>query len=150
DDHSWVTPFVLPSTGASNLNSDDISSLVAFGGNKIGVMWSNQTDSAMYFAYHVDGAADTSWTAVPAVRSRNYGDDHINLRSLQSDASGRVFAVTKTSLNDLSPANPADPLVLLFIYTPGQAWVRQPVWQVSDAVTRPILVLDQSNTRIRS
>jgi hypothetical protein len=146
DDHSWATPFVLPVAGASTLNSDDISSLVAFGGNKIGVMWSNHTDSTMYFAYHVDGAADSSWTANPAISSPLYADDHINLKSLQSDGSGRVFAVTKTSLNDPANPNPNDPLVLLSVFTPAAGWATYPVWRVSDGVTRPILFIDQSNS----
>ena len=145
DDHSWATPFVLPVTGASTLSSDDISSVVAFGGNKIGLMWSNQTDSTMYFAYHLDGAADSSWTANPALSSPLYADDHINLKSLQSDGSGRVFAVTKTSLNDPANPNPNDPLVLLSVFTPGAGWATYPVWRVSDGVTRPILFIDESN-----
>jgi hypothetical protein len=145
DDHSWATPFVLPVAGASTLSSDDISSVVAFGGNKIGLMWSNQTDSTMYFAYHLDGAADSSWTANPALSSPLYADDHINLKSLQSDGSGRVFAVTKTSLNDPANPNPNDPLVLLSVFTPGAGWATYPVWRVSDGVTRPILFIDESN-----
>jgi hypothetical protein len=146
DDHSWTTPFVLPVAGASTLSSDDISSLVAFGGNKIGLMWSNQTDSTMYFASHLDGAADSSWTANPALSSPLYADDHINLKSLQSDGSGRVFAVTKTSLNDPATPNPNDPLILLSVFTPGAGWASYPVWRVSDGVTRPILFIDVSNS----
>jgi hypothetical protein len=145
DDHVWSTPVVVPTTGASNLSSDDISSLVAFAGNKIGIMWSNQNDSAMYFAYHVDGASDSSWTTSAAVNSPKYADDHINIKSLQSDGSGRVFAVTKTSRNDLSPANPDDPLVLLFVFSTSTGWSSSPVWRVSNGVTRPMLLIDESN-----
>jgi hypothetical protein len=100
----------------------------------------------MYFAYHVDGAADSSWTANPAISSPLYADDHINLKSLQSDGSGRVFAVTKTSLNDPANPNPNDPLVLLSVFTPAAGWATYPVWRVSDGVTRPILFIDQSNS----
>ncbi len=145
DDHNWVAPFVLPVNGASTLSSDDISSLVAFGGNKIGVMWSNQNTSTMYFAYHFDGAADSSWTSSPAINSPLYADDHINLKSLQSDGSGRVFAVTKTSLNDPASPNPNDPLIVLFVFKPSVGWAMYPVWRVSDGVTRPILFIDESN-----
>src|SRR5918992_3778097 len=42
DDNRWVTPYLVPVAGASNLKSDDTTTLVAFGGNQIGVMWSNQ------------------------------------------------------------------------------------------------------------
>lgn len=39
--------------------------MVAFGGSKIGVMWSNQssTNDAMYFAVHEDGQPDATWQA---------------------------------------------------------------------------------------
>jgi len=63
DDGTWKTPFVLPAAGASNLKSDVISSVVAFEGNKVGIMWSNQNDSAMYVAHHRDGDPDGTWTA---------------------------------------------------------------------------------------
>jgi hypothetical protein len=146
DDHSWSSPFVLPASGASNLKSDDVSSLVAFGGGKVGVMWSNQNDSAMYFAYHVDGAADFSWTASPAVQSQLIADDHINLKSLQSDGSGRVFAITKTSLNDAANPDANAPLVLLLVRNAGAGWAVSTVWRISDGdITRPILLIDETN-----
>ncbi|MBD0282193.1 MAG: DNRLRE domain-containing protein [Thermoleophilaceae bacterium] len=146
DDRTWVTPYVIPSGGASNLASDDISTLVAFGGNKIGVMWSNQTDSAMYFAIHADGAADSQWTASPAIQSPLYADDHANLRSLQSDGSGRVFAVIKTSLNDAPTPDANAPIVLLLVRNAAGNWSNHPVWRVGDgSITRPILIIDESN-----
>ncbi|MEO6577398.1 MAG: hypothetical protein ABIO99_00655, partial [Candidatus Limnocylindria bacterium] len=40
-DSTWGTPFKLPGNGTS-VADDDISSVVAFGGDKIGVFWSNQ------------------------------------------------------------------------------------------------------------
>ena len=43
---SWVTPYIVPGAGTT-LTSDDISSLIHFGGDKIGVMWSNQIGQAL-------------------------------------------------------------------------------------------------------
>ncbi len=62
-DTAWTTPFVPPVQGTS-LASDDISSVIAFGPGKIGIMWSNQSTDAMYFATHVDGANDSTWQSV--------------------------------------------------------------------------------------
>jgi hypothetical protein len=146
DDRSWIAPYVVPSSGASNLKSDDISSLVHFSGNKIGVAWSNQNDAALYFAFHVDGASEAAWTPSPATQSPLIADDHINLKSLQADGSGRVFAVTKTSLTDAASPNPADPVVLLYVRDPAKGWSSYPVWRIGDgSVTRPILLIDESN-----
>jgi hypothetical protein len=150
DDQTWVTPYVLPDANASGLKTDDISTLVSYGGNKIGVMWSNQSTSAIYFASHTDGAADTAWTTVAAVKSSKIADDHINIKSLQADGSGRVFAVTKTSINDTANPNPNDPQVLLLSYAPGSGWSFTTVWRIQDGgtngVTRPILLIDVSNS----
>ena len=43
-DQTWGTEFQLP-TDTTSLSSDDISTIVAFGGNKVGVLWSNQNGS---------------------------------------------------------------------------------------------------------
>ncbi len=145
DDRSWATPYVLPAAGASNLNSDDISSLVSFGGKRVGVMWSNQTDSAMYFAYHVDGAADSSWTSEAAIKSPLYADDHLNLKSLLADADGHVYAVTKTSLGDTANPDSNAPLVLLLSRKSENGWASNTAWRIADRVTRPIVQLDESN-----
>ena len=137
DDLTWGTPFV-PSLKGTTLSPDDISAVVAFGGNRIGLMYSNQVDSAMYFAEHVDGTADTSWTASrTAVQGPNTADDHINLKSLQA-SDGRVFAMVKTSLT-----SSASPLIMLLARNPSNGdWTSYPVGRVSDHHTRPILLLD--------
>ena len=146
NDATWGTPFVLPVAGTTAA-SDDISSVVAFGGNKIGVMWSNQVDSAMYFAVHVDGQADTAWDGSrTAIAGPNYADDHINLKSLQADGSGRVFAAVKTSLDDLLNPNPNAPLIMLLVREPATGdWSSYVFGRVSEHHTRPILLLDETN-----
>ena len=112
DDHSWGTPFALPVTGSS-VTTDDNSAVIAFGGDSIGLMWSNQTSAndAMFFAVHLDGDPDTTWQASrTAIQGPNTADDHINLKSLQADGSGRVYAAVKTSFT-----NSAQPLIMLLV-----------------------------------
>jgi hypothetical protein len=61
-DLTWGTPFVLPvGADAVSVSSDDISSILAFQGDKVGVMWSNQTKKKVYFSVHLDGDADIVW-----------------------------------------------------------------------------------------
>ena len=147
NDLIWITPYLLPLTGANNLNSDDISAIVSFNG-KIGVMWSNQTTDSMYFGIHTDGAADSAWTANPALQAPKYADDHINLKSLSADASGQVYAVVKTSLNDVNPSTSGEPLILLLRLDNNGSWTRRTIWRVSDSFTRPIVLLDTENRTI--
>jgi hypothetical protein len=137
----------VPGTN-TNVSPDDISSLVAFD-NKIGVIWSNESagqfsgsnDTAFYFAVHADGAPDTSWTGGVALRQPSVADDHINLKSLQADTSGNIFAMVKTSLNT---AGSAQLLLLVAKKQPSglYTWSTHVESLREDAQTRPILLID--------
>ena len=144
DDKTWGTPFV-PALNGINVSADDNSSLVAFGGNKIGLMWSNQATSAMYFATHVDGDADSAWqSSRTALQGPNNADDHINLKSLQSDGSGRVFAAVKTSHSASS-----SPLIMLLVRNASTGdWDSHVYGRVSDCHTRAMLLIDEENKKI--
>jgi uncharacterized repeat protein (TIGR02059 family) len=142
DDAVWGTPFQL---STNTLLPDDISSLVAFGppgDRRIGVMWSDQdVDDTMWFAVHADGDDDLTWSAPEAaVAGANAADDHINLKS---DASGRVYAATKTSLTGSSP------LTYLLVRPAGGApWVQHVFGLGTDHHTRPIVALDETNSLV--
>jgi Ca2+-binding RTX toxin-like protein len=144
-DQTWGTPFVLPVNGTS-VSPDDISAVVAFD-SQIGVMWSNQVDSAMYFATHTDGDADDVWQASrTAIQGPNFADDHISLRSLQvDDVSGRVFAAVKTSLNDVRNPNPNAPLIFLLARDQDGNWTNHVFGRVGDNHTRPIVMIDEEH-----
>jgi PKD repeat protein len=148
-DAGWGSPFLLPASGATKLSKDDISSVVAFGGNKIGVMWSSQTNSAIYFAVHADGQSDSTWQqSRTAIAGPNYADDHINLKSLQA-IGGRVFAAVKTSLEDLPNANPNMPQVMLLSRDPDTGdWSSAVFGRVSEGHTRAIVMIDETNREL--
>ena len=137
-DRDWRAPFVLPPS-TSNVSSDDISSVIAFQGDRIGIMWSDQSDDTMFFAAHHDlFPTDTrsGWTTAQVAYGgpgTNRADDHINLQSLH-DVGGRIFAAVKTS---------TDPLVLLLARNPSTgAWSSHVFGTASDGHTRPIVVID--------
>lgn len=133
DDATWTAPSVLPVSGASNLTTDDIAAVKAFG-TKIGVLWSNQNDEVMYFAVHNDGAPDDQWTVEIALAGPEVADDHINLAS---DSSGRVYAATKTSLD-----GSADPLIVLLVREVDGTWNSHTFGRVAENHTRPIVLVD--------
>jgi trimeric autotransporter adhesin len=144
-DSSWVTPFVLPAPGTT-VNIDDISSVIHFQKagqtGRIGVMWSNQNDSKVYFAIHVDGDADTAWdSSKTALQGPGDADDHINLKSVQSDGSGNVYAAIKTSHSSSSA-----PLIMALVFNPTTGtWSNSVAGRVSDSHTRPIIVIDDEH-----
>ena len=146
DDHAWGTPFVLPVTDATALSNDDIASLVAFNG-QIGVMWSNQHTTKMYFAIHLDSAQDNVWQSTSIYAPGGAAaDDHMNLKSLQTDNAGSVFAVVKTSFSA-----DTDPLINLLVCASGSGcasasnWRPYLVYSKVDDHTRAILLIDTTN-----
>lgn len=143
DDRTWGTPFALTMTGSS-VTVDDASAVLAFGGNQIGVLWSNQsgTNDAMYFAVHEDGQPDATWSASrTAIQGSGSADDHMNIKSLQADGSGRVYAAVKTSFSSSSA-----PLIMLLVRDPATGdWQSHSIARVSDCPNRPIVVIDEEN-----
>jgi PKD repeat protein len=144
-DATWTAPFVLPATGTT-VDIDDISSVISFrhtgDPGRIGVMWSNQLDDKVHFAFHNDGDPDTAWDdSKTAIQGSGTADDHINLKSVQADGSGRIYAAIKTSMTTGSA-----PLIMLLTFTPASGtWTSTPVARVSDGHTRPIVVVDEEH-----
>jgi hypothetical protein len=147
DDRSWVAPYALPIPEAANLTPDDISAVVAYDGH-VGVMWSDQTDGAMYFASHPNGAGDGEWSLSTAIQGPALADDHMNLKSLSHDPAGEVFAAIKTSRNDLPNADPSDPLVMLLVLKADGSWEHHVFGTVGDNETRPLLLIDAEHRQL--
>jgi uncharacterized repeat protein (TIGR02543 family) len=145
DDLTWGTPFVLPVQG-SNLDSDDISSVIAFGNNKIGVIWSNQADLKCYFAFHLDSNADTDWepreTALADANLGAVADDHLNLK-MMADGGGTIYCITKTSLG-----NSNAPAIYMLRRNSSGVWSKFVVAMGSEDYTRAILVIDEENREL--
>jgi PKD repeat protein len=144
DDRTWGTPFALPIATATNLTIDDNSAVVAFGGNSIGVMWSNQTtaNDAMWFAVHLDSDPETTWQAArTAIQGPGSADDHMNLKTLTTDTAGRVYAAVKTSFN-----NAAQPQIMLLVRDPSSGnWSSYAISRVSNCPNRVIVLVDEEN-----
>jgi hypothetical protein len=152
-DSVWGTPFVVP--GAATLNFDDISSIVAYkdqNGSSIGVLWSNHnTPSSMLFSYHKDGDPDTIWQPIQTIYTATCAaDDHINLKSLQADASGTIFAAVKTSFGDggVCGSSSSLPLIRLVVRKPNNTWAWTTFGTVGDDHTRPVVLLDTTNRKV--
>ncbi|WP_236783129.1 FG-GAP repeat domain-containing protein [Arthrobacter sp. QXT-31] len=143
---TWGTPFAHPASLA-NVSVDDNSALIAFGPGKMGLMWSRQVGDAsdgMYWSSHVDGAGNTSWTTpVAAVKGQRTGDDHMNLKWLDSSSS-RVFAAIKTSFTSAS-----QPLIQLLAFN-GTAWSATTIATVAECPNRVIVMIDESAQRVRT
>ena len=144
---TWGTPFVLPVNNATGLDPDDISTVVSFAG-RIGVLWSSQSNSAVYFAFRSPTAPITTWNPSQSVTVPGNGqaDDHLNIKQVQADPSGRVFAVIKTSLDKMGASSPQ---VVVLGRSADGTWSRATFGTVGDCHTRPILMLDTTNNLVR-
>ncbi|MCQ6273214.1 hypothetical protein M8J71_22425 [Pseudarthrobacter sp. R1] len=147
DGKTWGTPFAHPAS-LSNVSVDDNSALIAFNG-KVGVMWSRQVGDAtdgMYWSYRADGASNTSWsTPVAAVKGQRSGDDHMNLKWLDS-TDDKVFAAIKTSFTSAS-----QPLIqLLALNARTSTWSASTIATVSECPNRVIVLIDESTQRLRT
>lgn len=150
DDLTWGTPYALPVTGASALDKDDIAAVVSHAG-KIAIMWSNQKTKIMYLAFHDDSEAnDQTWSSISVYNpGGSAADDHMNLKSLQTDGGERLFAVTKTSYSTPS----SQPLIVLLACTASPCttatnWQAHMVYTVGQANTRPILLIDPEHQKL--
>ena len=149
---SWNSPFVIPVTNP-NPAPDDISAIVAYGSNKIGVMWSDQRTGAVRWATRTDGTSPTaasSWKVQDAVRGTNMADDHLNIKTLQSDSAGRVFAAIKTGLNDAQTDKSLAQLVLLVFKPATGSFSQSTIATIGDCVSRPQIVLDTQNNTVHA
>jgi PKD repeat protein len=131
NDLIWTAPALLPGCD-TDLTTDDLCALIHFGGDRVGVMWSDQALNLFRFAIHQDGAPDDQWTLETPLFGES--DDHIHLAT---DAAGRVFATVKNALNEIK----------LLVRDAG-GWSAYLVSTNHDRFTRPIVLLDEERRRI--
>jgi hypothetical protein len=145
DGVTWGTPFALPE-GAVSL--DDTSSLIAFGPRKMGVMWSKQTGSAtdgFYWSVHNDADSRTAWsTPVSIVAGARQGDDHMNLKWLDSSG-GRVFAAVKTSFTGAT-----QPQIQLLAMDGTGVWTTKTIATVAECPNRVLVLIDERAQQLRT
>lgn len=139
------TSFSNPVTIASNINSDDISTITSLPNGAVGVLWSNQNAERFGFRSHQAGDSPTAWSAneVPASQSAlsvgdGMADDHLNLAVASN---GTVYAAVKTSYDTAGY-----PKIALLVRRPNGNW--DSLYTVSTNGTRPIVVLNEHANRL--
>jgi Bacterial Ig domain len=147
------TSFTYLDMPTTNVASDDISVVAAFGGDRIGVVWSDQAARKDFFAWRNDTDPIGSWTievaygggvgGCPTAHGTSCADDHLNIKSVGDT----VYIAVKTSLNDQTGTS-ADPLITLLRRSSGGTWASFPVSTVSQNASRPIVELDPSNDKM--
>ncbi|MDP9330330.1 MAG: hypothetical protein M3P11_06825 [Actinomycetota bacterium] len=148
------TSFTFTTISKTKVNSDDISAVTSFGGNKIGVFWSDQVAKKDFFAWRADAdPATAAWTietaygggagGCPTANSNLCSDDHMNIKVLGDT----IYVSAKTSLNDTSGA-PNDPQIVLLRRTSDGTWSAFTVSRVSQATTRAVTLLSPDQDKV--
>jgi hypothetical protein len=147
DENDWGPAWRMTGPGTV-VRDEDVARLVAYGGNRIGVFWSNQVDETFRFASHPDGAkvADPdAWTTETAASGVGIADNHIDLMTAPIGGAERVMAVVKTSRNVGAQADRNAPLIVVLAQRPEGGWAQSIVGRVRDHQTRPMLLIDPTN-----
>jgi len=141
-DAIWTPGYQVP--GSGQVLGEDISSAVAFGPGRVGVMWSDQATNRMLFVHHEDGADDASWSTVEVVAEGvGSADNHLNLKTFERDGARLVAAAVKTSLDAVADPNPLASQILVMIREADGRWTGVEAGRVQDHHSRPILLIDE-------
>jgi hypothetical protein len=152
DHKAWNTSGAELESGLQ-ANQSEISAIIHFDNNKIGIAWSNRPAKEIAFRFHADGQPETSWSPKEIIDSglgpRGLGevaDDHLSIKAAPD---GRVFLVAKDNDHDGIPANANAGSLWLYIRTAAGSWGSKTIVQpdLSRGSTRPVLLLDAANDR---
>jgi PKD repeat protein len=139
-DHlTWDTTGAVLESGLS-LQQVETSAITTFGGNKIGVTWTNQATNELGFIYHIDGDPENTWSVREVVNS-GVGQAAAFL-SLKGLPDGRVFLAHQDTVSNGH--------INLFRRNASETWdpkipvTRNPV----SVPTSPIVLFDSTNSEV--
>ncbi len=141
NEHTWGAPFQI----GDNIGPDDISAIIAFDGDSVGVLMSEHRpatdpDSAFHFFTHADSAGDTTWAQGDSISgSTLFTEDHINLK-LTATSGGDILAALKT--------NDGPNHIQLYRRASNGDWSEHTVVGAGQSVTRPQVVVDETNDQV--
>jgi len=131
-------------------NVQEVSTITHFN-NNIGVVWSNRPGQEIAFRYHIDGEAETFWSAKEIVDSgvgpRGLGPVADDQLSMKATPDGRLYLVAKDHDNDGTPAHQNESRIWLYVRSTTGSWGSKTIVQpdLTQLPTRPVLLLDQTN-----
>ncbi len=137
DETAWSAPFEIE---AGDDGQDNISGLVAFGGNKVGIYYTDKHSAGNddgLFRVHSDAAAGNVWGAPETATSATSAVD--NQANVKADSLGNVYVAIKTGLT-----GPTSDEIRLLKRTTAGAWSAAGVSDVTSTDTRPQVAIDES------
>ena len=147
DQKVWDTNGFILDTGGATI-TQEVESIIPFGGNKIGITWSNQVVEELGFRYHNDGAPENVWSTKELIdfglgNEQGIGGVADNHESIKAAPDGRIFLVQKDSDGNGN--------LHLYIRSTAGVWTANPILINIDPQampTRPSLLLDLENNEV--
>ena len=135
DETTWTAPARFAGAVDGQLGQDNTASIVAFGGSKIGLYWTDKHatgSSSALFAVHADGDPEATWSSNESIVSAtNAAQDQVNLKT---DSTGKVYAIIKTGLTDQ---------IRLYDRSTGGTWTGHNVWTSGNGNVRAQVAIDE-------
>jgi hypothetical protein len=146
NDRSWSPPVAMTGTEAA-VDIADVSSIVAYGPGRMGVLWTNQR-AGVYFSSHEDGGADDAWSPPEAVVEGQRPDAQLSMTTYPIDGAPAGVAAAISTTLDQAGGRALDPLTLLATREPSGTWDTTLVGLVRDRHARPIVLVDAEQETI--
>ena len=139
---SWGQPFTPL---APNAGADTAAVAIVSYGETVALIWSNQDVDSLFMA--VPGLDDSeAWTESSLVIDGLHPEaDHFSAAVLEADAGPRLFIAVDTAIDEDPNSGPGDAQVVLVTIEPDRSSRQALVAQVSDHLSRPIVLLDDEN-----
>ena len=144
-DAHWTRPAALPQQEAV-IDPTDVAAIAAFGPGKVGVVWSNQLQGAVYVSVHDDGAADDAWSPVETVQTGTGVDNEVSVTAvpLAGGSETGLATTVSTTLDKGEAVRQLDPLTMLAIRDETAGWRTNLIGLVRDHHARPVIMVDPS------
>ncbi len=139
---SWGQPFTPRAPHAA---TDTAAAAIVSYGETVALLWSNQNVDSLFMA--VPGPDDSeAWTESSLViDGLRPAADHFSAAVLEADGGPRLFVAVDTAIDEAPDSRPSDPQVVLVTIEPDGSSRQALVAQVSDHLSRPIVLLDGEN-----
>ncbi|MFN8491660.1 MAG: Calx-beta domain-containing protein [Caldilineaceae bacterium] len=148
-------------TETAHVVVDDIAAIISFkdnGGNKVGILWSNQisaTNTSLNFAWHLDSNSSytngADWTlqkglnAVANTNPQSRASRYMNIKVLHTGTADQLFAAIKFDNVLQNPPQPTFPEIGLLARNGDGAFVYRNYSTVADNDARPLLLLNEGD-----
>ncbi|NOT32127.1 MAG: metallophosphoesterase, partial [Planctomycetes bacterium] len=138
EDTTWSVPALLPFPGASGLDPEDVSTLVAFDG-KVALLWTDRIAGEIGCAVRADTDAQTTWVFESALLAPGAVSDALDVAS----SGGRLYVATTTPAGAVRLARRDVGLAGI------GSWSLATVADAATGLSQPIVLVDETQQRVR-